>query len=273
MRVHLAGALMLLAACQRDRETAPSNTGWTAADSARVAAIIAPLVASHEFMGAIALMRDGRVVYTQGAGMANIAAGRAFTPATPADGGSLAKTLTAAAVWTLVHAGRIAIDNSVTACVREYPHPRTTVRQLIAHTNGLPPYYKAFDPHFGPTEIRTTAGLLKVTRRVVPTPRFVPGTRFEYSNVGFDAAALVEVGQLGLADRELKHLAATGDAGHPGFDHCVWSVPPGAVASGTAASAVPNGSGSPTSRATPTTTTTSTSCSSSVGRPATTASM
>jgi CubicO group peptidase (beta-lactamase class C family) len=164
---------------------------WTAADSARVEAILAPLVAAHEFMGAVAFVRDGRLVHAQGAGLADVAAGRAFTPATPADGGSLAKTLTAAAVWTLVHEGRLATDTPVVAYLSDYPHAATTVRHLIAHTNGLTPYYEAFDPYFGPSEVRTTAALLAVERRTMPAPRFAPGSRFEYSNLGFDAAALV----------------------------------------------------------------------------------
>jgi CubicO group peptidase (beta-lactamase class C family) len=156
-----------------------------------VDAILAPLVAAHEFMGAVAFVRDGRVVHARGMGMADVAAGRAFTPATPSDGGSLAKTLTAAAVWTLVHERRIAIDTPVTTYVREYPHAGTSVRQLISHTNGLPPNYEEFAPHFGPHEPRTTLGLLAVVRRAMPQPRFAPGTRFEYSNLGFDVAALV----------------------------------------------------------------------------------
>ncbi len=157
----------------------------------RVDAVLAPLVAAHEFMGAVAFVRGGQIVYAQGVGSADVAAGRAFTPDTPADGGSLAKTLTAAAVWTLVHEGRIAIDAPVTDYVREFPHKRTTVRQSIAHPNGLTPYYEQFDPHFEPHEVRTTERLLAVVRRVMPRPRFAPGTRFEYSNLGFDVAALV----------------------------------------------------------------------------------
>ncbi len=183
--------LLVLGACARSAERPPAGARWTAIDSARVEAILAPLIADHAFMGAVALVRDGRAVYARGAGRANVAAGVDFTPNTPADGGSLAKTLTAAAVWTLVHEGRIAIDTPVTVYVREYPFPGTTVRQLITHTNGLPPEYDTFDRYFGPHEVRTTVGLLETVRRTTPTPRFPPGTRFEYSNLGFDAAALV----------------------------------------------------------------------------------
>jgi hypothetical protein len=171
MRSCSLGVLIVLSDCSSVGERPDAAAGWTAVDSARVDAILAPLVAAHAFMGAVAFVRDGKVVHAQGLGMADVAAGRAFAPATPADGGSLAKTLTAAAVWTLVHEGRIAIDTPVTAYVPEYPYAGTTVRQLIAHTNGLPPYYEAFDPHFGPNEVRTTAALLAVVRRAMPQPR------------------------------------------------------------------------------------------------------
>jgi CubicO group peptidase (beta-lactamase class C family) len=183
--------LIILSACSPSGEKPDPRTVWTTADTARVNAVLEPLIAAHEFMGAVAFVRDGKVVYSRGAGMADVAASRAFTPATPADGGSLAKTLTAAAVWTLVQEGRIAIDAPVTTYVPEYPYAGTTVRHLIAHTNGLPPYYESFDSFFGPNEVRTTAGLLAVVGRKMPKPRFAPGTRFEYSNLGFDTAALV----------------------------------------------------------------------------------
>lgn len=191
MRLSALASLAALLACRDPGTTSRAPRAWTAADSARVSAILTPLVTHHEFMGAIALVRDGRVVHAEGAGMADVAAGRPFTPHTPADGGSLAKTFTAAALWTLVHEGKVAIDTPVTAYIPDYPHAATTVRQLIAHSNGLTPYYEAFDPHFGAGELRTTTRLLAVIRRMQPAPRFTPGTRFEYSNPGFDAAALV----------------------------------------------------------------------------------
>lgn len=153
--------------------------------------IVATAVSEDSLSGAIVLSRNGEVVYQRGVGMANAGAGVAFTAATPADGGSLAKPFTAAALWTLVVAGRIDLDAAVTRYVPEYPHADTRVRHLISHSNGLPPYYEYFDPFFGRDEVRTTQALLRVVAREQPAPSFEPGTRFEYSNLGFDAAALV----------------------------------------------------------------------------------
>jgi CubicO group peptidase (beta-lactamase class C family) len=157
----------------------------------RVDALVAPLVAANEFSGAIVMVRGGRVVYKRGFGMANHAAGLVFTPDTPADGGSLAKTFTAAGLWWLAHEGKVDLDAGVQRYVPEYPHAQTTVKQLLSHSNGLPMEYEFFDAYFGKEEVRTTAAMLKVVGRQAPRPSFEPGTQYEYSNLGFDAAALV----------------------------------------------------------------------------------
>lgn len=157
----------------------------------RVEGLVAPLVATHEFSGAIVLMRRGQVLYQGGFGLANRAAGTAFTPATASDGGSLAKTFTAAGLQWLAQEGRVELDAPVTRYLPEFPHSQTTLRHLISHSNGLPPYYEYFDPYFEPSEIRTTGAMLRVVAREEAAPAFEPGSRFEYSNFAFDLAALV----------------------------------------------------------------------------------
>lgn len=166
------------------------TTGQTALAS-RVDGLLAPLVADHEFMGAVVLTRHGEVLYQAGFGMANLEAGQEFTPETASDGGSLAKTFTAAGLQWLAHEGSVDLDATVSRYLPDYPHPQTTVRQLISHTNGLPPYYEFFDAFFKPDEVRTTEAMLEVIVREVPEPAFIPGSRFEYSNFAFDLAALI----------------------------------------------------------------------------------
>ncbi|HEY7740483.1 MAG TPA: serine hydrolase domain-containing protein [Steroidobacteraceae bacterium] len=186
-----AARAALIAAAALAALAAACTGGRHEALAERVDAVMEPLVASHEFSGAVVLARKGRIIYQRGFGMANHEAGVPFTPDTPADGGSLAKTLTAAGIWLLAHEGRVDVDAPVNRYVREYPFAGTTVRQLISHSNGLPPYYEFFDPFFAPDEVRTTKKMLDVVARELPGPAFEPGTRFEYSNFGFDVAALL----------------------------------------------------------------------------------
>lgn len=145
---------------------------------------------STGFSGAVVLMRDGRVVYERAMGLAQRAPDRPFTTDTPSDGGSLAKTMTAAAVWELVAEGRLSLDDPVSRYVPEYPYAGHTVRQLVTHRNGLPDY-GVLDDDFAPGEVRGTADLLRATARRQPQPVFAPGVQVEYSNLGFDTAALV----------------------------------------------------------------------------------
>ena len=158
---------------------------------AQVQALVQPLVAAHRFSGAIVLMRDGRVLHASGHGMADPARGLAFTPDTPSDGGSLAKNFTAAGLWALAHEGRLSLSQPVQAVVPEYPHAGVTVAHLLAHSGGLAPAYESFDRHFSPGVVRTTSALLALAGRSAAAPAFEPGSRFEYSDLGYDAAALV----------------------------------------------------------------------------------
>lgn len=156
-----------------------------------VAALVEPLAAAHEFSGAVALMRNDRLVYARGFGQASHEPPVAFTPQTPSDGGSLAKTFTAAGLWWLVHEGRLAMDRPVQSIVPAYPHRGVTVAQLIAHSNGFAPDYESFDKHFKRGEPRTAEAMLRIASQDMPAPHFSPGTRFEYTNLGYDAAGLI----------------------------------------------------------------------------------
>lgn len=183
-----AAALWLIAALAAGCAAAPPEGGRLAR---RVDALMEPLAAAQQFSGAVALMRDDRVVYARGFGLASHEPPVPFTPRTPSDGGSLAKTFTAAGLWWLVHEGRLAMDSPVQSIVPEYPHAGVTVGQLIAHSNGLAPDYGTFDAHFAPGEARRTAEMLRIAGRETPAPISPPGMRFEYTNLGYDAAGLV----------------------------------------------------------------------------------
>jgi len=142
LRLFLSALATLLAACA----TPPS------ADSpARVAELARRVVddaaANADFNGAVVLMRDGQVLFQQAVGLAQRNPDRPFSVDTPSDGGSLAKTLTAAAVWELVAEGRLSWSDRVTRYVPEYPYEGQTLRDLLMHRNGLPDY-GVFDADF-----------------------------------------------------------------------------------------------------------------------------
>lgn len=160
---------------------------------ARVARIDRFFAQLHEagwFSGAVVVAERGQVLYEKGFGMANHELSVPFTPATASDGGSLAKTITAAALLDLVAEGRIDLAAPVRRYLPEFPYPEIRVRHLLAHANGLPDY-DYFDAVMAKDAVRTTSGLLAVLAERKPALRVVPGADFQYSSLGYDVAALV----------------------------------------------------------------------------------
>lgn len=187
-------ALPILPACSGMPGTLPPGRARptiaelvAAADSA-----LEPLHRRGYLNGAVVLGRSGEPLYARGFGAANAAAGAPFTPETPSDGASIAKTLTAAAVLMLEDEGRLGLDDPVRRHLPEYPHSGTRIIHLITHSAGLPEAeYDFFEGLLPEGTVRTTELHLKALREQNVPPDFEPGTRFRYSSLGFDIAALV----------------------------------------------------------------------------------
>ncbi len=181
----LTGLAALLAGCAAAPPASPPPSLQTRAD-----AVLHDVQANADFAGAVVLMRGGQVVYEKAVGLAQRSPDRPFTTSAPSDGGSLAKTLTAAAVWELAAEGRLSLDDLVTRHVPEHPYPGHSVRQLVPHRNGLPDC-GVFDADFAPGPVRDTTDLLRAVPKRQPQPVFARGVQVAYSNLGFDTAALV----------------------------------------------------------------------------------
>jgi CubicO group peptidase (beta-lactamase class C family) len=163
-------------------------------DASRVAtqagALMQDLAARQRFQGAVVIGHGDQVQYAAGFGHADVEQRVPFTPDTPADGGSIAKTFTAALLFTLAHDGRLDLDAPVRSVVPTYPHAQTRVRHLLAHSAGLPDY-GWFDARVPPNEPRTNAMHMAMILRDAPAPAFAPGSAYTYDNVAYDAAAMV----------------------------------------------------------------------------------
>ena len=91
------------------------------------------------FSGSIAVTGAGAPECVAAFGVADPASGRANTPDTVFSLGSVSKAVTAAAVFRLVDAGALALDDRAGDLVPGLAGPATdaTVEQLLVHTSGL----------------------------------------------------------------------------------------------------------------------------------------
>jgi CubicO group peptidase (beta-lactamase class C family) len=176
---------LTLAACAVPSPQPPARLLATRAD-----ALMQDLVARNRFQGAVVIGRGDSIDYAAGFGFADVERRVPFTPDTPTDGASIAKTFTAAALLMLAHERRVDLEAPVASVVPGYPHAGTRVRHLLAHSAGLNDY-DWFDARVPPGEVRTNASHLALVRRDLPQPNFAPGSAFNYDNAAYDVAAMV----------------------------------------------------------------------------------
>jgi CubicO group peptidase (beta-lactamase class C family) len=172
--------LLAVGACADNREAARPLS--------RADTLLERLHKAGDFSGAVIIGRDGVIIYEGAFGVADQT--RPFTPDTAADGGSLAKTVTATLIWGLIDKGRIALDDPVQTHVAEFPYAEVTVEHLLSHTSGAPDY-DPFQPLPDAAAAIGNVALPTFMRQISPRPLRQPGKTFSYCNACYDTLALL----------------------------------------------------------------------------------
>jgi CubicO group peptidase (beta-lactamase class C family) len=141
---------------------------------------------------AFAVMHDGAVAHTRGWGMANIATGVPFSPATPTEAASLTKQFTAVAVLMLREQGRFALDTPIRSLLPELPAQwaAVTIHHLLTHQSGIPNYTDITGDEPEAIDGLTNEAALALVL-ADPTLDFPAGTNTTYSNTGYILLAML----------------------------------------------------------------------------------
>jgi CubicO group peptidase (beta-lactamase class C family) len=134
---------------------------------------------------AVAVVKDGKVAASRGFGTANLEHNVPVTPSTVFKVGSVSKQFIAAGVLLLWADGKLSLDDSLRKYFDGAPESwdKVTLRHVLSHTGGL----VREGPAFNPFRIQPDA---EVVRSAFVAPlAFDPGEKWQYSNVGYFAAA------------------------------------------------------------------------------------
>lgn len=156
---------------------------------------------------ALAVVTDGDVVFKKGYGFANSEHGARFTTSTVTDFASVAKQFTGFAVATLVHDGRLSLDDEIHSFLPELPDfgEDITVRHLLHHTSGIRDWVglvKLSGRYDGDAITDEFLMKLAVNQREL---NFKPGESFRYSNLGYVLLARIVERVTGQTFREWTH--------------------------------------------------------------------
>jgi D-alanyl-D-alanine carboxypeptidase len=156
---------------------------------------------------ASALVVNGRLLWSGGAGMADLRARRPMTARTPVYFASVGKTVTAAVALRLAEEGRLSLDDPLRRWVPEWHGPRTvTLRRLLSHTSGV----------HDPSEAFYEANFLHPARHYtprhwiahLPPPDPHPTRNPAYDNVNFVLAGLAMRRAAGRDWARVRHEVA-----------------------------------------------------------------
>jgi CubicO group peptidase (beta-lactamase class C family) len=141
----------------------------------------------------IALVKEGKLAWSEAYGIADAQTGRKLTKDTPMRVQSISKSITAWGIMKLVEQGKIELDAPVFQYLKSWHFPksefsdkRVTVRQLLSHTGGLPlgDVFTIYSPHDEMPSLRE-----KLTKEAVLVGE--PGSAFSYSNTGYNLLELL----------------------------------------------------------------------------------
>ena len=139
------------------------------------------------FSGSVLIAKDGKIIHTQGYGLADKANKILITSNTVFTIGSITKQFTAAAILTLHSQGALNVNDPITRYFDNVPADKRTItlHHLLTHSAGFP---GAIGDDF---EENTREEFIE--QALHTKLLFTPGERYEYSNVGYSLlGAIIE---------------------------------------------------------------------------------
>jgi CubicO group peptidase (beta-lactamase class C family) len=135
----------------------------------------------------LVVVREGKIDYVKGYGLANIEHKVAVKPETIFQSGSVGKQFTAFAIMLLVEDGKLSLDDRLTKFFPNAPASwdSVTVNNLLTHTGGFGDYPDDFNFRADYNE----DSLFQVIRKI--PLRFKAGEKSQYSNIGYVTLGLI----------------------------------------------------------------------------------
>jgi len=137
----------------------------------------------------LVVAKDGRVIYANHSGLANVELGVPVTTDTVFQIQSITKTFTATAVMMLVEEGTLSLDDPIGKHLEGTPQSwkPITLRHLLSHTSGIKDFINE------PTaSLRVDVSERDVLDATAPRPlNFPPGEKYAYSNTNYHLLAMV----------------------------------------------------------------------------------
>ncbi len=143
--------------------------------------------------GALLIMKDEKIVFAKGYGLADLQTKEPITPQTLFNTGSISKTFVSNVILDLAREGKLSLQDSLTKYFSDFKNPdlasKVRINHLLTHTSGLPDNRTAFLDSLFLLTAKDEENFAPIKRN--DSLLFEPGSQFEYSNPAFNGLALI----------------------------------------------------------------------------------
>jgi CubicO group peptidase (beta-lactamase class C family) len=180
------------------------SLGFGAMDSSKIDALFSEYAKPDCPGASVMVVRDGKVLFAKGYGMADLQARVPCSPNTNFRLASVTKQFTAMAVMILADRKKLSLDETLPEFFPEFPQygRKVTVRHLLTHTSGLIDYEDVIPS--GTTIPVLDRDVLRLLLKQEHT-YFPPGTKFKYSNSAYALLALIVEARSGQSFARFLH--------------------------------------------------------------------
>jgi len=159
---------------------------------AKIDTLLNAYVAIHKFNGSALVIQDGKKVYEKSFGYQNAAVKSLITKNSVFPIASLTKPFTALVILKLAEENKLSVNDPVSKYLPDFPRGNEIqIKHLLTHTSGL--YESARNPKY--LEQVATAGTFRPEEKIdffknEPLD-FEPGSKFSYTNSGYDLLGVI----------------------------------------------------------------------------------
>ena len=190
----LVAVILLLSSAGASGQATSTGAGSQTDVTARVDKLFEKWNGTDSPGCALSVMKDGRIVYEHGYGMADLDHNVTITPLTVFHVASMSKQFTAASIVLLAQQGKLSFDDDIRKYIPELHDFGTpiTIRELIHHTSGLRDQWELLGLagwRYSLDLITNDDVMSLITRQ--KELNFKPGDKNVYSNTGYTLLGLI----------------------------------------------------------------------------------
>lgn len=143
------------------------------------------------FNGNVLVAKDGKIIYHDALGYADLSSGRMLNDSSVFELASLSKQFTAMGIIICKERGQLNYQDNITKYFPGIPYNNITIWNLLTHSSGLPAYEDQFEKNWDHSKIAHNSDIVDMLIKVNDTLKFTPGSRWQYSNTGYALLASI----------------------------------------------------------------------------------